>query len=65
VVAVLEKMSAWEQLRDEVELDNSDTKAVPEDGPTGAELLQVLDRIPTSRTALEVPEARPAEADWP
>jgi hypothetical protein len=58
-------MLAWEQLREEGEVYDSGAESESEDGPTGEELLGVLDRILASEKAVEVPEEKQVESDWP
>jgi hypothetical protein len=57
-------MLAWEQLELDEKSDNN-AESGTEDGPTGEELLQVLEGILTSEMAAKVPKEEPVETDWP
>jgi hypothetical protein len=58
-------MLAWEQLRDEGELCDSDTESKPDNGSTGEELLRILDGILAPVRAAKASEGELVEADWP
>jgi hypothetical protein len=59
-----EAMSAWEQLRDEGELCNSDTKS-GRGRWSREELLQILDRTTAPARAARTRREESVEADWP